>query len=98
MCCHFLAVSTTLFLIFITFQCKIQQFRCKNGQNTHFLSEKMEMQKMEIPKASGECSDAAEGRTVQLKDALLSGWRRVWRQCPVGHIWKAAVFSRAGPL
>lgn len=51
------------------------------------------MRKMEIPKAPDEYSDAAEGRAVRLKDALLSGWRR-W---PVGHIWKAAAFSRAGP-
>ena len=53
--------------------------------------------KMEILKASGECSDAAEGSVVRLKDAFPSRWRRGWRQCPLGHGWKAAAFSRAGP-
>ena len=72
----------------------------------HFPGERIETQKMENPTAPGGLRTPRRKGMVRLNTALrpgrrdrmaADGLRRAWRQCPVGHIWKAGAFSRAGP-
>ena len=43
---------------------------------------------------NGHGGIAVTGRRERI---TAGGFQRAWWQCPVGHIWKAVIYSRAGP-
>ena len=36
-------------------------------------------------------------RTLTAATVTPGSHRKAWRQCPEGHLWKAMIYSRAGP-